>query len=678
MTSTRAAGIRRNPAITSAVASHDAVMARAAVLFRVLTGALGLAQLVIWWPWFCAHPWTIAGPLTSTGWAVLAAAVIARHGLDPRLSTLELALAGPLGCCGGLLVPPSTVGDGANWVFITLGGITVTSAWCLPVRTAVPAVGSVAAAYWAGAALVGPSGPAPGVPVRSVVLLAVVTTAWAVAVRTCHGRAVDADIRLVASVRQYRVALIARARVRDRREQERLVHDTVVNTLTGIAMNGMIRGDSDHGDDVRRRCAGDLSVLETFLARGPSLEDDPDDPEVSGSSGRASLAREGGRLLRTGYATGVTLGVATFAVCWHVAMVLPAVTMTDRYRWPLVSVGVWVALAGVAAAALPVSIRRRLRGRECLGLVSAAVLAELLVGLACRGYNVVGFANWALLGTGWLLIIIAVNRPAHEAFLGAAAVTVMATALSMHEVGPAALALSRLVAAIWGLWVGPLAVVVVRRALVIASLTTARTVATNADLSAMEISAEAVRTDRFRRWDVLTTHALPLLRAIADGLLDPSDAAVRTRCATQAATLRRMLGGTTTPDLERVIAAAERRGLQVETQLSGDLRHVPADARVAIARVVEKFLTAVTTGPVLLTVLGGTDEAHVFMSFPAPPDDVRAAGATRATPVIPAHRDLDRHSDDQPDDQLDVVTDLADGRSCLQLRWSRPPTGGGV
>ena len=54
----------------------------------------------------------------------------------------------------------------------------------------------------------------------------------------------------------------------------------------------------------------------------------------------------------------------------------------------------------------------------------------------------------------------------------------------------------------------------------------------------------AVRRDRL---DLLEMEALPLLRGIADGTLDPSDGAVRRRCAEHAATLRRALADRTSP-----------------------------------------------------------------------------------------------------------------------------------
>ena len=65
-----------------------------------------------------------------------------------------------------------------------------------------------------------------------------------------------------------------------------------------------------------------------------------------------------------------------------------------------------------------------------------------------------------------------------------------------------------------------------------------------ASRSAAERAAvAAVREDRHARRAVLEVEALPLLRGIADGTLDPADSAVRERCARHAATLRRALTG---------------------------------------------------------------------------------------------------------------------------------------
>ena len=63
-----------------------------------------------------------------------------------------------------------------------------------------------------------------------------------------------------------------------------------------------------------------------------------------------------------------------------------------------------------------------------------------------------------------------------------------------------------------------------------------------ASRSAAERAAvAAIREDRRERLALLEMEALPLLRGIADGTLDPADSAVRERCARHAATLRRSL-----------------------------------------------------------------------------------------------------------------------------------------
>ncbi len=81
-----------------------------------------------------------------------------------------------------------------------------------------------------------PPGPAQGnAPVVSGVLLLVVLAGhWTARGLLCH-RAARADLGFAAADREARHQYVVLSRTLERREHERLLHDTVLNTLTAIS-----------------------------------------------------------------------------------------------------------------------------------------------------------------------------------------------------------------------------------------------------------------------------------------------------------------------------------------------------------------------------------------------------------------------------------------------------------
>jgi hypothetical protein len=133
--------------------------------------------------------------------------------------------------------------------------------------------------------------------------------------------------------------------------------------------------------------------------------------------------------------------------------------------------------------------------------------------------------------------------------------------------------------------------------------------------------------------------ALPLLRGIAGGTLDPADGAVRERCAQHAATLRRALvdrsqAGGLMAGLEPVLSAARERNVPVEVQMVGDLGRVSEDVvRVTLAAV-GGVLRALPPQQVMLTVLADGEEAELYLTFErAPEGGCAVAGPGDAVPA---------------------------------------------
>ena len=124
---------------------------------------------------------------------------------------------------------------------------------------------------------------------------------------------------------------------------------------------------------------------------------------------------------------------------------------------------------------------------------------------------------------------------------------------------------------------------------------------------------------------MLEKEALPLLRGIADGTLDPTASDVRDRCARHAAVLRHALTGGA-PDagdlaggLEPALETARERGLLVTVQLVGDPGPAPPGLARAVLATVGAVLASLPPQQVTLTVLGVGDDVELYLAFDAPP-----------------------------------------------------------
>jgi hypothetical protein len=138
-----------------------------------------------------------------------------------------------------------------------------------------------------------------------------------------------------------------------------------------------------------------------------------------------------------------------------------------------------------------------------------------------------------------------------------------------------------------------------------------------ASKSAAERAATAaIAQERRSRLAVLEKEALPLLRGIADGTLDPTAADVRDSCDRHAAALRHSL--TSRPPgadglaagLEPALRAARERGLLVDVQLIGDAGTAPPRLARAVLATVDAMLGALPPQQVTLTIIGGGGETN--------------------------------------------------------------------
>ncbi len=149
-------------------------------------------------------------------------------------------------------------GQPGDWLFLVVTTQLFVPAWFAPAVLSMPLALLSVAGYAAGNASVPVSRGAAGSPAASSVLLfAVAAVHWS-AHRMLSRRASRADAALAVAQAEAREQYVILSRNLERREQDRLLHDTVLNTLTAIARSGAV-------GDVMARCRHDISLLEAAL-----------------------------------------------------------------------------------------------------------------------------------------------------------------------------------------------------------------------------------------------------------------------------------------------------------------------------------------------------------------------------------------------------------------------------
>jgi signal transduction histidine kinase len=219
-------------------------------------------QVAIWHSFYAGSPWRLAVPALAVGWAAAVTAYLRRNWPSPILtgvdSVVYLALAlGAQGC-----VPPD-VRDGAfSWLVIVMSGQLIVSAWYAPSALSVPLVLSSPLAYVAGAEL-WPVTSTRMMAGGAVLLFAVgLVHLWGR--RVLYGRAARADADVGRADKAAREQYAILSRNIERREHERLLHDTILNTLTAVA-RGSARGSTTAVSEVVTRCRRDVALMEAAL-----------------------------------------------------------------------------------------------------------------------------------------------------------------------------------------------------------------------------------------------------------------------------------------------------------------------------------------------------------------------------------------------------------------------------
>jgi hypothetical protein len=363
---------------------------------------------------------------------------------------------------------------------------------------------------------------------------------------------------------------------------------------------------------------------------------------------------------------------------WTLAVILPFVALVQvlanpgDYREPVAVIGVWLAVLGAAAWLVPRLRAGGLAPGETAAAIVIAVAAVLAVGAAHRAHGPQGTVDLAILGTVWLLVLVVMSHPARVWIPAALLVFAANGAPLVWDQGLNPLSLSELMAGGYIVAAVLIAFAALRPALAVHVSMAARQASLASRSAAERAAAAAIQQERQGRLAVLEKEALPLLRAIADGTLDPAQEAVRQVCARQAAALRHSLAGDLTGDLtggapqaselmaglEPELRAAAARQVHLTVQLIGDPGTPPPPVARALRATFDAVLSVLPPQRAMLTVLAPGDDVELYLTFGEP---LRAAPSlTRFGLDVPAAARW--HAS---------VSATETGGGCLEVSWRK-------
>lgn len=295
------------------------------------------------------------------------------------------------------------------------------------------------------------------------------------------------------------------------------------------------------------------------------------------------------------------------------------------YSQPATAIVVWLAVLGAGAWLVPQLRTGGLAAGETAAAIAIAVAAVAVTGAVYQAHGAPGGVDLAILGTAWLLVLIVMSHSARVWIPAGMLVFAVQAALLIRGGGLNPLSLSRLAAAGYIIATVLIAFAALRQALDMHVGMAARQASLASRSAAERAAAAAIQQERQGTLAVLEKEALPLLRGIADGTLDPAARSVRDRCARHAAVLRHSLaggvpgGGELTAALEPALRAAAARELPVTVQVIGDPGAPPPPVARAALATVDAVLRVLPPDQVTLTVLASGDDVEIYLTFGVPP-----------------------------------------------------------
>ena len=261
------------------------VVAHLASVVRCAGIASIAVQVAIWHSFYTADSWRLAGPIAAAAWAAAVTAYLRRRWPGPLFACLDSAIYVALALSAQGCVPPATRDDAFSWLVISMSSQLIVPAWYAPAALSVPLALASPAAYWVGADQM--TSTNSKTMTAAAILLVMVAGVHIYSRRQLYSRAAAADAALDEADRAASEQYVLLSRNIEQREHERLLHDTVLNTLTALARAGR-----DDVAEVVGRCRQDVALIESVLSDPPDLDADPGRPYGDLLSGVRAVAAE--------------------------------------------------------------------------------------------------------------------------------------------------------------------------------------------------------------------------------------------------------------------------------------------------------------------------------------------------------------------------------------------------
>ncbi|WP_239381675.1 MULTISPECIES: ATP-binding protein [unclassified Frankia] len=238
----------------------EAAAARVFAVLRIFGILFELVAVVVGHRWYCT-PAHLIVPAVVAGWGIVFAASCLRAGLRRGIAAGELAVAMLLAATVPWALPPDVLREGLSWVLPRLVGASVVVAWCAPAVIWLPATATLAGLLMTSCLASGMQASTAAVMVAAMAFLSLLFTVVSSVAR--HG-AIMADRSFARAAARQSVHALATARQRKLRESERILHDIVLNTLTGLAWGVS----ASSAQMVRTRCRHAATVCVDLLGTG--------------------------------------------------------------------------------------------------------------------------------------------------------------------------------------------------------------------------------------------------------------------------------------------------------------------------------------------------------------------------------------------------------------------------
>ncbi len=268
-----------------AMTTLRSVVARLASVVRCAGIAYIAVQVAIWHSFYTADSWRLAGPVAAAAWAAAVTAYLRRRWPAPFFACLDSAVYVALALSAQGCVPPAIRDDAFSWLVISMSSQLIVTAWYAPAALSVPLALASPAAYWVGAEQM--TSTDSRTMTAAAILLVMVAGVHIYSRRQIYSRAAAADAALDEADRAASEQYVILSRNIEQREHERLLHDTVLNTLTALARAGR--------DDVAAmvgRCRQDVALIEGVLRDPADLGANPGRPDGDLVSGVQAVAAE--------------------------------------------------------------------------------------------------------------------------------------------------------------------------------------------------------------------------------------------------------------------------------------------------------------------------------------------------------------------------------------------------